>query len=250
MCSGLFDASQEIWRENKDKRFYFRILRIFKVSQLAPLLMAGYRHLGENDFTRTLILCVMIFFRYNVIGKLNTNELEKVYNQAAVGIHRGEIQTPAQPFMALKAVYVSDEKFEQDFTYKSIKASRGRKLIRYILAELEQDFGSAKPDFAEDPGTIEHILPENPGDPWTASFPFEVQESFIYRLGNYTLLEKNINLDVGNGSYAEKIARYSESRYQMTRAIQADEWNMDALTRRQEKLARRAIHIWRADFTQ
>ncbi len=184
--SALRDPSHERWRADRGLREHIRVLRVFNVKQLLPLLLAAYRRLDSATFGRLLRLCVVISFRYNMISRLNANELEKVYNHAAIGIDQGGLTNMAQIFDALRSVYVPDDKFCNDFaTIQIPSTARRKKLVRYILFQLEADASKQQPhDFEDHPATIEHILPENPGKEWSDAFPVDVQDAYIDRLGN------------------------------------------------------------------
>jgi hypothetical protein len=247
--AALRDPSHERWRADRTQREQIRVLRIFNVKQLLPLLLAGYRRLEPGVFGRLLRLCVVVSFRYNMISRLNANELEKIYNQAAIGIHESRLTTVAQIFEALRPVYVPDDKFGNDFaTIQIANTSRRKRLIRYTLFQLEADASGQTRDFEDDPGTIEHILPENPGKDWSTAFPADTQDTYIYRLGNYTLLEAAKNRDLKGSDFAAKRQVYASSQYALSRDLSQQTWDPDAMNRRQEQLAKRAAHIWRYDF--
>jgi len=73
----------------------------------------------------------------------------------------GTAHTPRQVLDRLKAIYVEDERFKQNFALLTIDTGGQRKkLAKYILARLEQDLSGRACDPDTDPGTIEHILPE------------------------------------------------------------------------------------------
>lgn len=125
------------------------------------------------------------------------------------------------------------------------------KLTKYILARLEEDASDRACDPDTDPGTIEHILPENPADSWQESFPSELWEEAVDSLGNLTLLESAVNRSLGNAAYTEKLAVYGQSGYALTRRIleiAPEQWTQELLDSRQRQLAERAVHVWRADF--
>ncbi|MFM7577932.1 MAG: HNH endonuclease family protein, partial [Microcystaceae cyanobacterium] len=162
-------------------------------------------------------------------------------------ISQGEITTPKQVFERLRSVYVSDEKFLQDFSLFSI-ATKGqkKKLARYILCKLEADISHLEVN--EDSFSIEHILPESPNREWRQNFTDTQIEEMVYRLGNLTPLEPSLNRQVGNELYSIKQEAYQQSVYQLTQNILAEDWTPDTLATRQRHLAQRAIHIWRSDF--
>lgn len=243
----LSNPYDDFWLEIAENRPYIYELSLFRVRQVYPILFAGYDKFSQEDFTRLLKLVSVISFRYNVVSALNPNELEKIYNQVAVEIGKGEITNPRQVFEKVRSIYVSDDKFSQDFSIISI-STRGtqKKLVKYILGKLETDISQL--EINEDSFSIEHILPESPSNQWQEYFPDNQREEMVYRLGNMTLLEPNLNREIGNKSYTLKQEIYQQSNYQLTKNIQAEEWNPESLNKRQLQLAKRAIHIWRSDF--
>ena len=87
-----------------------------------------------------------------------------------------------------------------------MNTGRSKKLVRYLLFELENYRSRSERDFEADPGTIEHILPENPNEVWEETFPPNIQEIFIDRLGNYVLLDASKNRECGTLNFPSKNA--------------------------------------------
>ncbi|MGH7794580.1 MAG: DUF262 domain-containing protein [Candidatus Binatia bacterium] len=252
LFSALSDPNHGYWIEHRDCRPYIRELNLFRVRQMTPLIFAAWEKFSRDDFSRVLKLVSALSFRYTIVSGLNTNELEPVYHQAAKAVLDGSARFPAQVFERLKAVYVDDDKFEQDFTLLAVDTGGQRKkLAKYMLARLESDRSGRECDPETDPGTVEHVLPENPSDSWSATFSHEQWEANIYRLGNLTLLEAPSNRSVGNGDYPEKRTAYAQSAYVLTRDVAEtapEQWTPELLEARQRRLAQRAVHLWRADF--
>jgi len=92
-------------------------------------------------------------------------------------------------------------------------------------------------------------LPENPGDAWNY-LTEDVIDRSVYRLGNLTLLEKNINKDIGTDGFEDKKAAYAKSSIQVTRSINEhySEWTEETICKRQARLAVEAKSIWRLQF--
>lgn len=243
----LGNAQDDFWRETPANRAYIRELELFRVKQAYPILFAAHGKFSDADFTRLLKLISVLSFRYTVVCGLNPSELEKVYNQVAIAIQSSEITTPKQVFEQLRSVYVSDEKFSQDFELLTV-ATRGqqKKLARYILWKLEND--AANQEIIEESFSIEHILPESPEQDWLEDFTDAQITDMVYRLGNLTPLESPLNRQIGNQSYTTKRDVYPTSAYRLTQGILAEEWTPNALANRQKQLAKRAVHIWRSDF--
>lgn len=243
----LGNSQDDFWRETPANRAYIRELDLFRVKQAYPILFAAHGQFPDADFTRLLKLISVLSFRYTVVCGLNPSELEKLYNQVAIAIQRSEITTPKQVFDRLRSVYVSDEKFSQDFELLTV-STRGqqKKLARYMLWKLEND--AAGQEIVEESFSIEHILPESPEQDWQDDFTDAQMTDMVYRLGNLTPLEPHLNRQIGNQSYAVKRDVYPTSAYCLTQGILAEEWTPDALANRQKQLAKRAVHIWRSDF--
>jgi hypothetical protein len=120
-----------------------------------------------------------------------------------------------------------------------------------VPRRLENDASGRDCDFESDPGTIEHILPENPSDEWEGSVPRNRWEDAAFRLGNLTLLKASTNRSFGTARYTEKLAGYAESEYTLTQKLATsapEDWTLALLDARQAAMAARAAHIWRSDF--
>ena len=254
LFAAIGDSGHEYWIDNPACKPFIRELILFKSRQMMPLLFAAWEKFSKEDFARILKLVSVISFRFSVVSGLNTNELEPVYHHAAKSVLNGTAPSVAVVFDMLRPIYVSDEKFGGDFSALDIDTSgQGRRLARYVLFRLESDASNLPRDYESDPGTIEHILPENPAQVWEATFPANDWAKNVYRVGNLTLLEAARNRAIGNGTFTEKRAAYVQSQYRLTTAIINDspeEWTTASVDARQRRLAERATHIWRSDYIQ
>ena len=88
---------------------------LFNVSQYKPLALAAFRKLSPVEAVRVLKDCVTLSFRFNVISRLGTHELEARYNEAALAIEDGKSQAAAGTRSSLMSVYVDDDQFRADF---------------------------------------------------------------------------------------------------------------------------------------
>lgn len=252
LFAALSDPNHDYWKDVPEARPYIHELVLFRVSQMTPLLLAAWGRFSDVDFVRVLKLVSVVSFRYNIVSALSRTELEPVYARAAKAVSDGGARRPSEVFDLLRPIYVDDAKMQQDFSLLAVN-TRGprKKLAKYILARLETDAAGRTIDAETDPGTIEHILPENAGECWEEEFPPERHESFVYRVGNLTLLEAGPNRDIGNLCYEEKMPAYLQSQYVLTQRIPvaaSEDWTVQLLEQRQKILAARAVHIWRSDF--
>ena len=252
LFAAVLDSSHGYWIELPEARPYIRELNLFRVQQMMPLLLTVWERFSKEDFVRVLKLVSVISFRYTVVSGLNTNPLEPNYHRAAKAVMDGQAQTPRAVFTLLKPLYVDDARMKQDFALMAVDiGGRWGKLTRYILARLEGNASGWACDHDTDPGTVEHILPQNPVDAWNESIPSGLWEDSIYRLGNLTLLESATNRRLDNAVYADKLPAYAQSSYALTQRIPEiapEQWTRELLDKRQRQLAERAVHLWRVDF--
>ena len=133
-------TSPEVSNWSLEDKQLANILKMFRVRQPFPLLLAARRNFNSSDFTTLLRAITVISFRYNTIGAYSPNEQERVYNNTAERISSGEITDLAMLWPLLKTIYVEDNRFKVDFSEKSISTSdgRGKKIVRFILCALEK----------------------------------------------------------------------------------------------------------------
>ncbi|MCC9000625.1 MAG: HNH endonuclease family protein, partial [Candidatus Contendobacter sp.] len=138
--------------------------------------------------------------------------------------------------------------FRAAFTDKSIKttATRNNKVVRYILCKLERQSSGLEVDFDSSSYTVEHILPQNPGKGWQA-FRDSDLESFIYRIGNMSMLEAGKNRDLENAPFADKKPILQGSTFALTKKVAEDnaDWTPERIESRQRALANIATSVWR-----
>ncbi|TAN40622.1 MAG: DUF262 domain-containing protein [Nitrospirae bacterium] len=242
----LQNPDDDLWKGKQDISNHLRELKLFRVKQPFSLLMSAYTSLEESEFKRVLRACSVISFRYNVIGGLNPNEQENVYNTVALSIRRNKQFNIGD----LRDIYPDDERFESEFSSKTFKSTQGNhRIAKYIFAEIERYKYHTDIDQGSDLYTIEHILPESSGDAWN-NLGYEIIERCVYRLGNLTLLEKSLNKETGIDGFTDKKVVFAKSSIQLTRSIANyyNEWNEESISARQKRLAVEAKSIWRLQF--
>lgn len=252
LYAAMLDPSHGYWVNLPSAKKHVAELKLFGVRQPMPLLFAAWEQFSERDFVRVLKLVSVVSFRFVTVSRLNTNALEPAYHRAAKAVIDGDANTLARVFECARQVYVDDEKMRQDFALLVIDTrGRGKRLAKYILAKLEERISSRACDPDTDPATIEHVLPENPGEAWEETYSSDRWEQGAYRLGNLTLLESGLNSEAGSKDYRGKLDAHRKSRYALTKGIlemAPEEWTEELVASRQERLARLAAQVWRADF--
>jgi hypothetical protein len=250
--AALRDPADSTW--NKEEKQSLEQLRMFDVQQPLAMLMACHSRFFTPDrqtFTRTLNAIAIISLRFNVIGNLHTSHQEAFYNQVAVNITKGALSSYSDIFGILPDIYPGDEQFKTAFAEKEFKTtnSRNKKIVRFLLFKLENKISNQSFDSESATYSLEHILPEHPSASW-GSINEPEQNRMVYRLGNMTILETNMNIKVGNAGYDKKTEAYRNSDFQITRSIPEhyDTWNESKVASRQKHLAEKAAEVWRVSF--
>lgn len=246
----LQDPFHSEWRGNRERIKRIRELKLFGVKQQLPLLMIAKAKFNDAEYDKLLKLVSVTSFRYNIIGKRQVNRMEELYNEICQKVFGGEINNTAAVFEHIKEIYVKDDDFVNDFkTIQIYSYGLSRKLVRYILFEIENLLmQGGDRDYENDPATIEHILPEHSGEEWDEYFSPNGKENYIYRLGNYTLLEDHLNNKCGDNIYEYKKEYYRSSQYELTKRLNVYEWSPSPLESRQRDMANWAKTIWRVPY--
>lgn len=99
--------------------------------------------------------------------------------------------------------------------------------------------------------TIEHILPQEPleNSDWTKKFDKEQREEWTNKIGNLVLLSRRKNSRAKNYDFKKKKEAYffkdGKTPFVITQELEKiDEWNLDALKNRHEKLVNELIEIY------
>lgn len=236
---------------DKEEGGYLKQLQMFNVRQPLALLMAAFDHFGNEDrngFKSVLRAITIISFRYNVICSMPSNEQERVYNDIAQRLAENKLSSAKEIVSSLMTTYPEDKSFKAAFAEKELRTTnnRNKKVVRYILFEIERHISNQHFDFDDAGYSIEHILPENPEDGWE-NFDGRQHDKYVYRLGNMTLLNTTDNRDLGNAPYHEKRSVYAKSGFSVTGKIndKYDEWTADKIQSRQGWMAKQAASIWR-----
>ena len=247
--NALFNPEDELWLNDKQLKEDVSSLILFKVSLCHPLLMVAYEKFEFAEFKKLVHGIMVISFRYNVIGKLQTNEMEKAYNKTANKVFNKTITTATLAMDDLKDLYIPDDVFRNYFELKSFNTSNSqqKKIARYVLYKIESQLeNGVKTDFMVDDGTIEHVLPENMDEHWSSVFTDEEHINYVYMLGNLTLLEPKLNnIKAGQKPFEEKKEIYQTSKYALSKDITGEEWSIRMIKHRQASLGKTAAGIWK-----
>lgn len=99
---------------------------------------------------------------------------------------------------------------------------------------------------AKDQFTSPNDLVDIPGNTDWGQFKPDAYERSVERLGNYSLLERNLNSkDAANSAFAEKQLFYSKSQFKTSQELcDYSEWTEEAINSRQTQMAKVAKTVW------
>jgi hypothetical protein len=226
--------------------------------------------LAATSFPKTLfehfVTQIESFLFYYIFTKTPTKDLERNFSIWADELRTiGGMTDPVKQRAALN-MFVAD-RFEKNMAAKSQELSDALKRFtlysmqqyrtRYLLARLTQHvdmaFSGLKSPGSLDPYTnleIEHILPDTPTAAlrakWADENPGTSYDDYKNKLGNLTLLEKPINIVVGNDFYSAKQSGYLDCNNYLTQSlVQLKSVGKDtSISRINEKL--KAFCAWNA----
>lgn len=263
----LLEGNQKDFENIKHGTRIFRsifAIRLMGVSQCYVLFLALLRNIDNlgTDPVRIFEIVEKFTFQYSVISKLPGNKVEKLYARVALDVEeavritsekkrRSEIQRILSKLeQNLKDELPPWELFLESFMKISYKNSeKSRRLLKYILAEIDRYYRRTDEEAIDFSNVnIEHILPRNP-QKWGLT-KGEVK-AYVNKLGNLTLLSKEINSRVQNKPLPEKIDFLKQSTLPITQELvktiqdRGLKWGKDEILERQEEMARLAYEkIW------
>lgn len=239
------DASvvyREIVSGQSDDEEIVRLLEGVKelgANVLYPALLSVFQKSELEEAKNLLRALIATFIRHNVIGGLESSQLETVVFSLAKEIRDGS--SVDKCIEKLRTFAPEDARFRETFK-TAIIARRGT--IRYVLRELElaarqtEELDVAAPNRVH----VEHIYPQTPKN---AEHRWPNHSGVINRIGNQTLLSRKLNVAIRNGSFEEKKPAYNKSEILITNKLaDLDDWDAAALATRQAELADQAPLIW------
>ncbi|AQT71438.1 DUF262 domain-containing protein [Streptomyces sp. fd1-xmd] len=246
---------------NKSVRAHLHRLETWQAQVTYPALMLllDRRERGELDSTDTAraMSYVESFLVRRMMCRVPTNNLNRIF-QAVPGQLPRDVAVADGLHQLLSAENRfwpdDDELREKVRTAPFYKFGRGHQR-KMVLQRLEESYEHPEPvDFATAQLTIEHVMPQSPGDGWLRMLSEDVADGesakdlhsrLQHTLGNLTLTA--VNTELSNHPFERKQGLLQGSHLEMNRRIAATErWGADEIRARADELADRAIALWPA----
>lgn len=233
-----------------------RLIEIQKLdaSSYIPIIFAlRLQNYSKEDINEILKAIETLVVRNFVVSGLVANKYELVFAQITKSISdktwppNSDSASSKKPTKddILKKLYslmVSDEEFINNFR---IFNSKKNAVIRYLLRKIN-NFDINETKIVDDSNRVhvEHILPKKINEDWI-NFNDEDHETYLWRLGNLTLLGQEYNNRAKNKGFDKKKEIYKKSEIKMTRdLVSIDDWTTFTIVKRQEDFAEIALKIW------
>jgi len=227
------------------------------IKRIYPLLLAGAYKLNGNDFEELVIKSVNFAFRYKTVLNKSADTLVKLSSDLAIKLRENEID--------LKGIYEIFRKEASDSDFKIAFADfrpGTNKLGFYVIRKIEDYLskGQGIKVLDQSPNQhLEHILPKKTTKiDWPHIFNGdEIDDRFniyINKIGNLTVLEKDINQYIKNKSFNFKNSNEVQKDYQhsvlkLPKQIQnyliEDKWTFESIDKRGKDLAKLAVDVWK-----
>lgn len=247
----LRNPQSTIWFNREDISQKLDELNYLHFRQGLPLLLSSYVVCSENninDFKELLNIYLNFCVRSYTILKGNPNELEEEYSKWSIQIRENE-SSIKKVSKEIKDKMPEDDEFESGFKENEFSPAVGRYIVTKINDALCDD--KLKMAWNNHP-TLEHIIPKNPDASWIKILKSEgmKHEDYINRLGNMTILSKDINSELGNLPYKSKYEKYQKNglpiNIESFKEISKSKFDKNEIKKREVVLGKLAIgkKIW------
>ncbi|MBD5237155.1 MAG: DUF262 domain-containing protein [Bacteroidales bacterium] len=197
----------------------FSYLKSKRSVQLRPLLLSlltAYEYnkaITKEEYIKSLTFLKNFFVCFSIISSEKSNKLTEIINKYSISIGKmteADKELLASFYDAMKSKLPSQETFinkfkelgysnHTDFYNDSNKKNQ-------VVAALELIESHLSPDRLVEGGTIEHILPDS-------------ADKVNAKIGNLTLLEKGLNSKCKDLPLQDKLEKYGDSNFRMTRRL-------------------------------
>lgn len=232
------------------------------VTYPALMLVLDRREQGEVDSVEAARAMSYIesFLVRRTICRVPTNNLNRIFQSVPaqfphdVGVADGLHQL----LSAENRFWPDDEELREKIRTAPFYQYGRPNQRRLVLQRMEESFDHPEPvDFASAQLTIEHVMPQSPGDEWIRMLDDDATEGetaedlhsrLQHTLGNLTLT--GVNSELSNHPFERKQGLLDGSHLEMNRRIAATErWGAKEILARADDLADRAIRMWPAPLS-
>ncbi len=209
---------------------------------------------ASNEELAKTVAGIGAWFTRLLLADLGSSGLNKVMAELACGEGPGAGENYAEHWLdrirKLRDQRVgvpTDEDVRKGVRTRKAYGGAATRATFAVLCELmETEHPGEAPDRSD--LTVEHVMPRKLTEAWKDYLGEDAEEvhgRHRDRLANLTLSGDVVNSRMGQNAFSRKREDYRRSTVGMTRRVADEsEWNEEALSRRSEDLARRALARW------
>lgn len=222
------------------------IVNSLSAEKAFPLLLSARTDLSDTDFTTIARLTAALVTRHSLIANLNPSDLEDVLYEAAVTIRnmKAEGKTGSAIVSAIRSrmAAINPDRSQIELGLEDLYLKKPQ--AQYVLSLLANTEQSKTKAVKMGKTSIEHVFPQKATNSTWKNCADLV--SYIWHIGNLTLIEPKYNGDVGNKSFEAKVPTFKKSEVKMTQAIAANysAWNVEAIIKRARGFAKAVDAAW------
>lgn len=261
--AGVYKRFEEFAPESREGLFFYRLDQL-DTTTVFPLLLEAVKQFdnsGSRKDLHQLLGDLESFFVRRTICELTA----KNYNKFTVDLLKDVLRENTLSVAAVRSFLLkqetdvsrwpTDDEFKKawmeiDF-YKRLKRTKGRMILEALETHLYT--GKTEKISIDEKLTVEHLLPRE----WERHWPLpalnssndaekaqERRDDLLNKVGNLTLLTKQLNPSVSNGPWEKKrkeILRHSALNLNRTLP---ENWDEDTIQKRSEELFKVAVKVW------
>lgn len=232
------------------------------VTYPALMLLFDRRERGEldNDEMARALSYIESFLVRRAICRVPTNNLNRIFQSVPAQFpHEGPVADGLHRLLSAEnRFWPGDDELREKIRVAPFYRYGRPHQRKLVLQRLEESYEHLEPvDFAAARLTVEHVLPQSPGDEWLRTLAEETVDGetaedlharLQHTLGNLTLTA--VNSELSNHSFERKQGLLHGSHLEMNRRIAStDRWGAREILDRADDLAERAVRLWPAPLS-
>lgn len=241
--------------ESNLKRRFKRLMRLDFTTCHIFLLNIYHEYdeerLSLGDFEKILLYLESYFVRRRLAG-VSTKVLGTVFNNLYKQVKEKNTHDLVNGLGEVLAgfegsqIWPDDESFRQGIINEPLysKSSTANDRVKFLLETVEESLSKERVDPQN--LTIEHIMPQKLNNEWGSMLganPGNAHKKWLHTLGNLTLT--GYNTELSNKPFKEKLILLRSSNISLNQYFDnVDVWNEEAIKKRAEVLADKAIKLW------
>lgn len=245
--SQRIDGTQE---ENTKYLQCINNLSLLNANQYKPVIIAmGLKDFSISEINSVLEKIISLQLRNIFIADFKANTLEQFYPSLAKEIYSEQITDVVKILSKISDEMINDTKLYEYFNNKIIESRTDEGIIRFILKEI---YNTQQNEIIINANSrdvnLEHILPITPAEnsQWLVDFPDEEQRKMsVRKIGNLTVLLKNLNSRIKNSDFSNKKVAYLESNIPQNKTLgNESEWKKPNIDQRTIDLYNLFKEVW------